>query len=114
MKQIIAVVKPFLAEKVLESLKRAPIEALHVREVKGFGRQKSYLDQYSDSEYSMAFLPKVEITLWVDPLRLEETLRVVVEASRTGRMGDGKIFVVPVAEFHDAYEIDLAEVQAEA
>jgi nitrogen regulatory protein P-II 1 len=113
-KQIIAVVKPFLAEKVLESLKRAPVEALHVREVKGFGRQKSYLDQYSDSDYSMAFLPKVEITLWVDDRRVEETLRRLVEASRTGRMGDGKIFVLPVAQFHDAVEIDIAEVEAEA
>ncbi|HTN76830.1 MAG TPA: P-II family nitrogen regulator, partial [Pirellulaceae bacterium] len=69
MKQIIAVVKPFLAEKVLEALKRAPLEALNVREVKGYGRQKSYLDQYGDSEYSLAFLPKVEITVWVDDVR---------------------------------------------
>ena len=109
MKQIIAIVKPFLAEKLLESLKRAPLEALHVREVKGFGRQKSYLDQYSDSDYSMAFLPKVEISLWVDDRRLDETLRTVVDAARTGRMGDGKIFVLPVAQFHDAKEIDIVE-----
>ena len=95
MKQVIAIVKPFLAEKVLESLKRAPLEACWVREVKGYGRQKSYLDQYADSEYSMAFLPKVEITLWVDDGRVEEVLRKIVEVARTGRMGDGKIFVVP-------------------
>ncbi len=62
MKQIVAIVKPYLAEKVLEGLKRAPLEAVSVREVKGYGRQKSYLDQYADSEYSLAFLPKVEIT----------------------------------------------------
>ncbi len=68
MKQIVAVVKPYLAERVLEALKRAPLEAFSVREVKGFGRQKSYLDQYGDSEYSLAFLPKVEIALWVDDL----------------------------------------------
>lgn len=98
MKQIIAVVKPFLAEKVLEALKRAPIEALNVREVKGFGRQKSYLDQYGDSEYSLAFLPKVEITLWVDDARVDEIMRRVVEVARTGRMGDGKIFVLPAFE----------------
>jgi nitrogen regulatory protein PII len=98
-KQIIAIIKPFLAEKVLEGLKRAPLEACSVREVKGFGRQKSYLDQYADSEYSLAFLPKVEITLWVDDVRVEEILRKIVEVARTGRMGDGKIFVVPtVAE----------------
>ena len=97
MKQIIAIIKPFLAEKVLEGLKRAPLEACSVREVKGYGRQKSYLDQYADSEYSLAFLPKVEITLWVDDVRVEEILRKIVEVARTGRMGDGKIFVVPAA-----------------
>ncbi len=95
MKQVIAIVKPFLAEKVLEGLKRAPLEACSVREVKGYGRQKSYLDQYGDSEYSLAFLPKVEITMWVDDNRVEEILRKIVEVARTGRMGDGKIFVIP-------------------
>ena len=97
-KQVIAIIKPFLAEKVLEGLKRAPLEACSVREVKGYGRQKSYLDQYADSEYSLAFLPKVEITLWVDDGRVEEVLRKIVEVARTGRMGYGKIFVVPTAE----------------
>ncbi len=98
MKQIIAIVKPFLAEKVLDALRHAPVEACGVCEVKGYGRQKSYLDEYRGSEYSMAFLPKVEITLWVDDLRVEEVLRTVVEAARTGRMGDGKIFVLPAGE----------------
>jgi nitrogen regulatory protein P-II 1 len=97
-KQIIAIIKPFLAEKVLEGLKRAPLEACSVREVKGYGRQKSYLDQYADSEYSLAFLPKVEITLWVDDGRVEEILRKIVDVARTGRMGDGKIFILPAAE----------------
>jgi len=94
MKQIIAIVKPYLAEKVLEALRRAPLEACSVREVKGYGRQKSYLDQYGDSEYSLAFVPKVEISLWVDDARVEETARKIVEVARTGRMGDGKIFVL--------------------
>jgi nitrogen regulatory protein P-II 1 len=94
MKQIVAVVKPYLAEKVLESLRRAPLEACSVREVKGYGRQKNYLDQYSDSEYSAAFLPKVEISLWVDDSRCDEIVRRLVEVARTGRMGDGKIFVL--------------------
>src|SRR5207244_876869 len=98
MKQIIAVVKPYLAEKVLEALRRAPLEACSVREVKGYGRQKSYLDQYGDSEYSLAFLPKVEITLWADDARVEEVVRKIVEVARTGRMGDGKIFVLPAAQ----------------
>ena len=95
MKQVIAIVKPYLAEKVLEALKHAPLEACAVREVKGYGRQKNYLDDYAGSEYSLAFLPKVEITLWVDDLRVEEVLRAVVEVARTGRMGDGKLFVLP-------------------
>ena len=98
MKEIVAVVKPFLAEKVLDALKMAPLEALNVREVKGFGRQKSYLDEYDESEYSMAFLPKVEISLWVDDLRVEEIVNKIVSVARTGRMGDGKIFVLPVLE----------------
>jgi len=96
MKQVIAVVKPYLAEKVLsDALKLAPIEACGVREVKGYGRQKSYLDEYRGSEYSMAYLPKVEITLWVEDARVEEVVRAVVEVARTGRMGDGKIFILP-------------------
>jgi len=95
MKQIVAIVKPFLVEKILESLRRAPLEACTVREVKGFGRQKSYLDQYTESEYSQAFLPKVEINLWVDDARCDEIVRKIVETARTGRMGDGKIFVLP-------------------
>ena len=110
MKQIVAVVKPYLAEKVLEALRLAPLEALNVREVKGFGRQKNYLDQYGDSEYSLAFLPKVEITLWVDNLRADEIIRKVVSVARTGRMGDGKIFVLPVVREENV--IDIADAAA--
>ena len=88
MKQIVAIVKPFVVEDLLESLRRAPLDALSIREVKGFGRQKSYLDQYAESEYTHAFIPKVEITLWVDDLRVEEIVRKIVEVSRTGRIGD--------------------------
>lgn len=95
MKQIVAIVKPYLVEKVLEALKRAPLEAVCISPVKGFGRQKSYLDQYVGSEYSLSFLPKVEISLWVDETRAEEIIRKVVDVARTGRMGDGKIFVMP-------------------
>ena len=96
MKEVIAIVKPFMAERVLEALKFAPLEACAVREVKGYGRQKSYLDQYGDSEYSLAFLPKVEIQLWVDDSRVDEVVERIVQVARTGRIGDGKIFVLPV------------------
>ena len=105
-KQVVAIVKPYLAERVLESLKRAPLEALNVREVKGYGRQKSYLNEYGDSEYSLAYLPKVEITLWVDDARVEETVRRIVSVARTGRMGDGKILVLPVCEYQSIIDID--------
>ena len=99
MKQIVTVVRPHLAEEVLTSLRRAPIEALSVTEVKGYGRQKSYLDEYQETEYSQAFVPKVEITLWVDDSRCEEILEKIQSVARSGRIGDGKIFVLPVAEF---------------
>lgn len=111
MKQVVAVVKPFLAEKVLEALRRAPLEALHVREVKGYGRQKSYLNEYSETEYALAFLPKVEITCWVDDARVNETLESISAAARTGRMGDGKVFVLPVLGFHEVIDIASGERQ---
>jgi nitrogen regulatory protein PII len=98
MKQVIAIVRPYLAERLLENLKLAPLEALQVTEVKGFGRQKSYLDQYLATEYALAFLPKVEITLYVADLRVEEVLKTIVDTARSGRMGDGKIMVIHVAE----------------
>jgi len=101
MKQVIAVVQPFQAERVLAALEHAPIEACEVREVKGYGRQKSYLDEYRGSEYSLAYLPKVEITLWVADERTDEVVRTIVENARTGRMGDGKILVLPVLQAID-------------
>ena len=102
-KQIIAIIKPFLAERVLEELEQAPLEALEVQSVKGFGRQKSYLDSYSETEYSHVFLPKIEIRMWVEDSRAEEVLASVSRVARTGRMGDGKIFVVPVVRFESIY-----------
>ena len=69
-----------------------------MREVKGFGRQKSYLNEYHGSEFSLAFLPKVEISMWVDDARVDEIVRSIIEVARTGRMGDGKILVLPAAD----------------
>ncbi|MEM1304517.1 MAG: P-II family nitrogen regulator [Planctomycetota bacterium] len=102
MKQIVAVVKPFLVEQILDGLRRAPLEAVVVREVKGIGKQKSYLDQYGESEYAHAFLPKVEIVLWVDDSRADEVIDRLVEVARTGRMGDGKLFI------SDASPVEMA------
>ncbi len=99
MKQIITIIRPHLAEEVLTALRRAPLEAMTVTEVKGYGRQKSYLDEYQDTEYSEAFLPKVEITLWVDDSRCDEILRKINQVARSGRIGDGKVLVVPVETY---------------
>jgi nitrogen regulatory protein PII len=105
LKQVIAIVKPFLVEKILDALRRAPLEAVSVQEVKGMSKQKSYLNAYADSEYSLTFLPKVEITLWVDDLRADEVARKIVEIARTGRMGDGKILVLPAEPYETVIDI---------
>lgn len=99
MKQIIAIIRPHLAERVLEGLRHAPIEAMSVVEAKGFGRQKSYLDAYQETDFDQAFMPKVEITLWVEDTRCEEVLDRVTSIARCGRIGDGKIFLMPVCDF---------------
>ena len=101
MKCVIAVVRPFLVDQILESLRLAPLEALQVVEVKGNGRQKDHLDQYGKNEYSFAFLPKVEITMWVDDYRVQEVVDCLSQSARSGRMGDGKIFVTDVKDAVD-------------
>jgi nitrogen regulatory protein PII len=97
MRQLIVVVKPFKAQAVLEAIADLEIEDCIIREVKGFGRQKSYLGKYLGSEYEGAFLPKVEIILWVHDDLADETVQRIMKAARTGRIGDGKIFVVQTA-----------------
>ena len=98
MKQIVAIVKPFLAERVVASIADKPVEEIRIREVKGYGRQKKYLDQYGENEYSLAFVPKVEISIWVQDAQVECIVEQIVAVSRTGRLGDGKIMVLPVVE----------------
>ena len=97
MKQFTIVVKPFRAEAVLRAIADLDVTACVVREAKGYSRQKGYLDRYAGSEYSMAFLPKVEISVWVADDRAEEVADRIVRAARTGRIGDGKIFQVASA-----------------
>jgi nitrogen regulatory protein PII len=96
-KQLVIVVKPFRAEAVLAALAEVGVTACVVREAKGYGRQKGYLDRYRGSEYSTAYLPKVEITAWVEDATRDEIADRVAKAARTGRIGDGKLFVVPTA-----------------
>ncbi|MGL4549905.1 MAG: P-II family nitrogen regulator [Gemmataceae bacterium] len=97
MKQLTVVVKPFRAEAVLRTIADLGVESCTVREAKGYSRQKGYLDKYLGSEYSMAFLPKVEITVCVADDRAEEVVGQLARVARTGRMGDGKIFVLSLA-----------------
>ncbi len=103
MKQLTVVVKPFRAEAVLRAVAELDVASCVVREAKGYSRQKGYLDRYAGSEYSMAFLPKVEISVCVGDERFEEVAGHIVRAARTGRMGDGKVFVVPMG-WPDALE----------
>jgi nitrogen regulatory protein PII len=97
MKHLTIVVKPFRAEAVLRVVAELGVTACSVREAKGYGRQKGYLDRYRGSEYSTAYLPKVEITVWVADEQAGELAEKVAKAARTGRIGDGKIFIVPTA-----------------
>lgn len=91
------IVRPFVAQAVLEALVDLGIDSWIVHEAKGYSRQKGYLERYVGSEYSLAFLPKVEISLWANRELNPETLSKIQEIARTGRIGDGKIFVVPLA-----------------
>jgi nitrogen regulatory protein PII len=94
MKQLTIVVKPFRAEAVLQAVADLGVTACIVQEAKGYSRQKGYLDRYAGSEYAMAFLPKVEISVWVSDARAAEVVDRIARTARTGRMGDGKIFEV--------------------
>jgi nitrogen regulatory protein PII len=103
MKQLTIVVKPFRAEAVLQVIAEMGVSVCAVREAKGYGRQKGYLDRYRGSEYSTAYLPKVEITVWVTDDVERDLSDRIARTARTGRIGDGKIFVVPTA-WPDALE----------
>lgn len=96
MKQLTIVVRPITAEAVLHVIHKLDVDGCLVLEAKGFSRQKGYLDRYRGSEYSMAFLPKVEISVWVDDQRAEQVADEVAKVARTGRIGDGKIFIADV------------------
>jgi nitrogen regulatory protein PII len=97
MKQLTIVVKPFRAEAVLQAVAELGVSACVVREAKGYSRQKGYLNRYVGSEYSMAFLPKVEISVCVSDERVGEVAERITKVARTGRIGDGKIFVLDMA-----------------
>jgi nitrogen regulatory protein PII len=98
MRLIIAIIKPFKLEEVKEALAEIGIEGMTVTEVKGFGRQKGHTEIYRGSEYTVDFLPKVKLEIAVSDDIASKTVDTIVKAAKTGKIGDGKVFVVPLEE----------------
>jgi nitrogen regulatory protein P-II 1 len=96
MKQITCVIKPFKLDEVREALADVNVTGLTVTEVKGFGRQKGHTELYRGAEYVVDFLPKVKIEVVVDDSMAEQVVDAIIKAARTGKIGDGKIFVTGV------------------
>jgi nitrogen regulatory protein P-II 1 len=98
MKQITCVIKPFKLDEVREALAEVNVTGLTVTEVKGFGRQKGHTELYRGAEYVVDFLPKVKVEVVVEDDLADRTVEAIENAARTGRIGDGKIFVIPVEQ----------------
>jgi nitrogen regulatory protein P-II 1 len=111
MKKIDAVVKPFKLDEVREALSDIGVSGLTVTEVKGFGRQKGHTELYRGAEYVVDFLPKVKIEIVVADTMVEQVLEAIVKAARTGKIGDGKIFV---SDLNEVIRIRTGETGAEA
>lgn len=98
MKLVKAIIKPFKLEEVKEALSEIGVEGMTVTEVKGFGRQKGHTEIYRGSEYTVDFLPKVMLDVAVSDDLVAKTVEAIKSAAKTGKIGDGKIFVIPVEE----------------
>jgi len=98
MKKIEAIIKPFKLDDVKDALADIGVDGMTVTEVKGYGHQKGHKELYRGAEYSVDFLPKVKLEVVVNQDRLEVALEAIVNAARTGKIGDGKIFVLPVEQ----------------
>ncbi|MFA7344165.1 MAG: P-II family nitrogen regulator [Terrimicrobiaceae bacterium] len=98
MKKVEAIIKPFKLEEVKDAMADLGIEGMTVSEVKGFGRQKGHTEIYRGSEYTVDFLPKIKIEVVLADASLESALAAIVKAAKTGKIGDGKVFVSPVEE----------------
>jgi nitrogen regulatory protein PII len=98
MKKIEAIIKPFKLEDVKEALAELGVEGMTVTEVKGFGRQKGHTEIYRGSEYTVDFLPKIKIDVVLSDALAESAVTAIVNAAKTGKIGDGKVFVLPVLE----------------
>ena len=98
MKKIEAIIKPFKLDEVREALSEVGVTGLTVTEVKGFGRQKGHTELYRGAEYVVDFLPKIKIEVVVADGSVEQAIEAIIKAARTGKIGDGKIFVTPVEQ----------------
>jgi nitrogen regulatory protein P-II 1 len=98
MKRVDAIIKPFKLDEVKERLEAAGVQGVTVSEVKGFGRQKGHTELYRGAEYVVDFLPKVQVSVLVPDDRVKDVVETIVAAARTGRIGDGKIFITAVEE----------------
>ncbi|MEY2599087.1 MAG: hypothetical protein RLZZ244_3168 [Verrucomicrobiota bacterium] len=98
MKKIEAIIKPFKLEEVKDALAEIGVEGMTVTEVKGFGRQKGHTEIYRGSEYTVDFLPKIKVEIVVGDALVEAAVAAVVKAAKTGKIGDGKVFIAPVNE----------------
>ena len=98
MKLVVAIIKPFKLEEVKEALSEIGIEGMTVTEVKGFGRQKGHTEIYRGSEYTVDFLPKVKIEIAIQDDIVSKAAEAIVKSAKTGKIGDGKVFVLPIEE----------------
>jgi nitrogen regulatory protein P-II 1 len=98
MKKIEAIIKPFKLDEIKEALQGLDIKGMTITEVKGFGRQKGHTEIYRGAEYIIDFIPKVKLELILDDPQVPQVLKTIQETARTGKIGDGKIFVMPVEE----------------
>ncbi len=98
MKQIEAIIKPFQLDEVKEALMKVGVQGMTISEVKGFGRQKGHVELYRGAEYSIDFLPKLKIQILVSDKRAAQVAETVMNAARTGKIGDGKILITQVEE----------------
>jgi len=98
MKLVIAIIKPFKLDEVKEALTAIEVEGMTVTEVKGFGRQKGHTEIYRGSEYTVDFLPKVKLEIAIADDILDKVVTTIAKAAKTGKIGDGKIFVLPLED----------------
>ena len=111
MKLVVAIIKPFKLDEVKEALRSIGVNGLTTTDVQGFGRQRGHTEVYRGAEYQVDFVPKVQVEVVVDDDRAQDVIDAIVDAARTGKIGDGKVFVVPVEQ---VYRIRTGEMGPDA